>query len=451
MIISVSIENWMSFRDLTTFSMVADEEEARHKDRLAWLTQYQTGVLPVAAIYGGNASGKTHFVKALSFARKLIAKGTQPDSRIAVEPFRLDDSMGQKPSGFVFELLIDALIYEFSFAVTAKEVLEEKLVVINHQDGDGSGDERVLYHRKDGKIDFDPDFAEDAFLQFAFQGTRDNQLFLTNTVSQKVNNFRPVYDWFRNTLEVITSGSHFRSFEHFLDEAHPLYSTMSTMLAKLDTGIARLGEQNIALENISIPPELKAVVQEELEEGRTVRLPDGRCLVSRKSGELVAIKRVACHTKTDGTEALFDIQQESEGAQRVIDLLPAFMELSSTAARKVYVIDELDRSLHPLLTRQLLATWLTECSPETRSQLVFTTHDLLLMDKDLLRCDEIWLTERDASGTSSLASFSDYKEAHDDKNIRKSYLQGRLGGIPRILLADTLIAPDPARDSQEDH
>jgi AAA15 family ATPase/GTPase len=147
---------------------------------------------------------------------------------------------------------------------------------------------------------------------------------------------------------------------------------------------------------------------------------------------------VTYHPNTDGSEAKFEMRHESDGSQRVIDLLPAFLELSARVSRKVCVIDEVDRSLHTLLTRRLLEAYLSKCSTETRSQLLLTTHDVLLMDQQLLRRDELWVTERDASGASTLLSFSEYKDVRYDKDIRKSYLQGRLGGIPRILLGSDL-------------
>lgn len=159
-----------------------------------------------------------------------------------------------------------------------------------------------------------------------------------------------------------------------------------------------------------------------------------RYIVSREGDELVAKKLVSYHPRSDGTEAGFEIRQESDGTQRIIDLLPAFLRLSETTMPKVFVIDELDRSLHTLLTRQLIEAYLGNCSPETRSQLLFTTHDVLLMDQDIFRRDEMWIVERDRSGASTLLSFSDYKDIRHDKDVRKSYLQGRLGGIPRILV-----------------
>jgi len=434
MIISFSLENWMSFRDTATFSMTASRER-QHGDRVPKLGKFQTRVLPIAAIYGGNASGKTNLFKAINFAKNLILKGTQLDGVIPVEPFRLDGSEGMRPSRFRFELLIDETIYEFSFAVTHKAVLEEKLVKVT------STSESVLYERRDGQPNFDSSLKDDQFLHFAFQGTRDNQLFLTNAVSQKVDVFRPVYDWFKNTLRLIAPDSRFTPFEQILNEDHPLNSTMNKMLPQLDTGISHLGGEEIPFESLQIPESEKAKIEQLLQDGKAVRVVaepiNERFVVTRKGDKLEAKKLVSYHTKADGSMAKFDIRQESDGSQRVIDLLPAFLELGAKSSKKVYIIDELDRSLHTLLTRRLLEVYLAGCTPESRSQVFITTHDVLLMDQNLLRRDEMWVTERDASGASTLIPFSAYRDVRYDKDIRKSYLQGRLGGIPRLLLGAT--------------
>ena len=446
MIISFSVENWMSFRDRTTFSMVASRER-QHGERVPKLGKYQTRVLPIAAIYGGNASGKTNFFKALSFAKTLVVEGTRPDSLIPIDTFRLDAGRRSQPSRFAFELLIDETIYDFSFAVTQKAVLEERMVKIT------STSEKVLYDRRDGNLSFDSSLSKDPFFPFVFRGTRDNQLFLTNSVSQNIDDFRPVYDWFKDKLVLVAPDSRFDLFELFLDEGHPLYMAMNEMLSRLDTGIAHLGSEEIPLENISIPEPLKTELQEKVKEGMAIRLlmepQTNRIVITRKDGELIAKRLVAFHPKSDGTEVRFEIHQESEGSQRVIDLLPAFLELSAQTLQKVYVIDEIDRSLHPLLIRQLLEEYLSNCSTETRTQLLLTTHNVMLMDQQLLRRDEMWVAERDGAGVSSLFSFSEYKDVRYDKDIRKSYLQGRMGGIPHISPGWSFTNPHPTEEIEE--
>ena len=430
MLLRFTVENWMSYREQMTLSMVASKER-QHGHRVPRVAKYGVRILPVASIYGGNASGKTNLFKALSFARAQIIRGSQPDNLIPVKPYKLDHSSADQPCRFTFELLVNDVIYEYSFSVTRKMVVEEKLVEIS------TASERVLYHRSDGNPHFHKTLSEDTFLEYAFKGTRDNQLFLTNTISQQIERFKPIHDWFRDTLQLVAPDSRFELFEQFLLEGHPLYPVFNASLAQLDTGIKHLGEESVAFETLPLPETWRTELQEKLKEGDTVKIitdrPHERYIFTRKDGEINVQKLITYHQRSDGKEVKFEMRQESDGSQRVIDVLPAFLELGSESSHKVYVIDELDRSLHTLLTRHLLECYLASCSPTSRSQLLFTTHDVLLMDQDLFRRDEMWVTERDRQGCSTLFSFSEYKDVRYDKDIRKSYLQGRLGGIPRIL------------------
>ncbi len=436
MLIRFSIENWQSFREQATFSMIAGPER-QHNDRLARVKKYDLRVLPTAAIYGGNASGKTNFVKALAFVQALVVRGTQPDDLIAVEPFLLDTEAVDESCTFHFELLIDELVYDFSFSVTSRSVVEEKLVRVT------STSETTLYHRKKGKLPVLHDSLKPKdFYKFAFRGTRKNQLYLTNAVSQNVEAFRPVYDWFKNTLVLLAPDSHIQQFEYYLQEEHPLHGIMNTTLSQLDTGISRLGAEEIPFESIPAPEELLNNLKETLKEGNISRLhkrdSNERYVVSRKGNALIAQKLVAHHRRSDASEIKFELSQESSGSQRIIDLMPAFIDASSPLNKKVYVIDEVDRSLHTLLTRQLLEAFLDSRRADSRSQLIFTTHDVLLMDQQFLRRDEMWVTERDGEGRSQLFSLGEYKELRNDTDVRKRYLQGRLGGIPRILFSGDL-------------
>ena len=355
-------------------------------------------------MYGANASGKTSFFKALKFVKKLVRDGTKPDELIPVEPFLLDSKMSHEPSRFRFELLIDEHIYEFSFATTRKEILEEKLVQIF------STREKLLYHREGGKPHFDASLANDKFLHFAFRGTRDNQLFLTNSVSQKVDKFQPVFDWFQNRLRLLSPDSDYMIFR----DEESLLSTMGEVLSQFDTGIARLDSEEASPEDLHRGGHFSRTHESDWK------------------------KLVTYHPKVGGGEVQFNFHQESAGTQRIIDLLPEFLDLSKQDSNKVYVIDEIDRSLHTLLTCKLLEAYLAHFSTETRAQLIFNTHDLLLMDQELLRRDEMWVAEKDAYEASRLFALSDYEGIRADKDIRKSYLQGRFSSIPRILWDDAL-------------
>jgi hypothetical protein len=98
----------------------------------------------------------------------------------------------------------------------------------------------------------------------------------------------------------------------------------------------------------------------------------------------------------------------------------------------VYVIDELDRSLHPHLAREALAAFLDGRTPEGRSQLIVTTHDATLMDQELLRRDEIWLAEKNDAGATTLRSLGEFKDLRFDTELQRNYLTGRFGGVPVV-------------------
>lgn len=430
MLISFTVENWMSYNEPTTLSMVASRER-QHNERVPSIPKYRLKVLPVAAIFGGNASGKTNLFKALQFARERVVEGSRPDSLIPVAPFRLNPANASKPCRFVFEILINEVIYEYSFSVLRTEVVEEKLIEISKTS------EMVHFHRIDGEANLAKKYDDDQFLKYAFKGTRGNQLFITNTVMQGIDIFEHIYDWFHGTLQLITPDARFRSIDRFFQENDPLNSAMGTAIGGLDTGINRLGKEHISFERNPFLEKLLPKLQEILKDGATFTTTSDenqeRYIVTRENDELKAYVMVTYHKGADGADIRFEVQEESDGSQRVIELLPAFINMENQSSSKVFVIDELDRSLHTELTRKLLEVYLDCCTNNTRSQLLFTTHDVMLMDQDLLRRDEIWVTERDSSGGSLLRSFSDYKDVRYDKDIRKSYLQGRLGGTPRIL------------------
>ncbi len=439
MLISFSFSNWMSFRETTSLSMIASRER-QHGERIPRIRKYQTRVLPIASLYGGNASGKTNMVRALDFARTLILHGPRPDRPIPVQSFQLNAQSRDQPSSFQFELLVDEFIYAYDFTVSQERVWKERLVKCK------STREQVLYDRSQSSVKFHSSLQDHPFLEFVFRGTRPNQLLLTNAISQNVEGLRPVYNWFAKSLILIAPDDRFVSVEPFLDEGNLLHTKMGDILGRLDTGITRLSGKDVSWENMPFPKSFADLLEENLNEGETMMLlgPSGFA-VTLRHGELVAIALKTVHAGDDGTEAEFDIEQEADGSKRVIELLPAFLSLSAKGSEKILVIDEIDRSLHSLLTRKLVETYLSTCNEDSRSQLLLTTHDLLLMDQKLLRRDEMWLASRDSGGVSHLKSLGDFKDTRYDKDVRKSYLQGRMGGIPRLLLEgeDLHSPPEP--------
>ena len=142
---------------------------------------------------------------------------------------------------------------------------------------------------------------------------------------------------------------------------------------------------------------------------------------------MIALKLISKHKLKNSDEEIdFQIHEESDGTQRILDLLPALVSLINHD--RIFVIDELDRSLHPLLIKEFTELFL-EHSQKQKSQLIVTTHDATLLDLKTLRKDEIWFIEKNQSGESQLYSLEEFRIRYD-KNIKKDYLKGRYGAIP---------------------
>ena len=343
-----------------------------------------------------------------------------------------------KPSRFIFTILVGDKIYEYSFALTRRKVVEEKLVCVK------KASEEVLFHRTEGDKNghFAQRYAQDNRLQIVFEGTRDNALFLTTSIFLQIEHFKPIYDWFHQTLELVGPDSRFNLFDQFIDETNRLYAMMNDLLPQFDTGIHRLCGEEVPLDSIQFSdPMLKQRLLNNVKEGFPLRLRTSlnELFVFSREGEEVKVhKLITMHKGQDGDDVRFEIRQESDGSQRMIDLMPAFLKLTEADVNKVYVVDEIDRSLHSVLTRSLIQMYLNTCSADTCKQLLFTTHDVTLMDQDLLRRDEMWITERSQQGESALLSLCEYKGVRNDNNLRGSYLKGRFGGIPNILMHEIM-------------
>lgn len=423
MLISFSVENWMSFRDKTTLCMLASDE-SKHIATVPSISNQEMNILPIAIIYGGNASGKTSLFKALYFMQWFIVnRSTQLDSPIEIEPFLLREQHNSRPTEFDIELLIKDELYKFSFSVSRFEVLEERLIKIENNE-----DEFVQYERVNNKINFREGL--DQTLQLIANTTPRNQLFLTTSVFAQATNFKPIYDWFKDTLELISPDATFIPTEMFFDKENSFYDAISQKLEALDTNISALEGKQISLDTLprTLVQEIKADPREILR----FQYNKERFIASKNKDGLQIKKLITLHTREDGSSIEFETSMESDGSKRVIDLLPAFCELEKKDSNKVYFIDELDRSLHHLLTRNLIQSYLKSCTRDSRSQLLITSHDLLMLDTNLFRADEIWFAERDESGVSRLASLVEYQERSTDRNNVKKYLQGKFGGVPNL-------------------
>jgi AAA15 family ATPase/GTPase len=172
-----------------------------------------------------------------------------------------------------------------------------------------------------------------------------------------------------------------------------------------------------------------------------VRLEDVTELLVERKGEnrVYRIAIQAAHEHEPGKVVRLELAEESDGTRRLLNLIPALRAPRATSA--VYFIDEIDRSLHPILVKEFLEFFLKSTDGGPR-QIIVTTHESNLLDQELLRRDEIWFAEKDQTAATRLYSLLDFK-VRNDLEIRKHYLQGRFGAVPFLGNLESLLTkPD---------
>lgn len=459
MLIRFSVSNFLSINDKIEFSCEATRE-ANHRERVArgpfpWLK-----ILPATAIYGPNGSGKSNLVKAIEFARNLIVVGTGPTEPIRRKPFKLLAATTENPSRFSFEFLTEReSVFRYEFSITGERVESETLTELK------STSEKVWFERDVHSYPADDQFRfpylsrrefsadERQFVHFVARGTRANQLFLREALDRNLQHFKDVFNWFANQLVVLHPHTRIGPLEIRFSEQEELREFASQALQAADTGIVRISSEEVPSKSVDIPEGLWEDLKKSFKvEGQGTLLinPDGkRYGVYFRNGELRVYRLITFHRDEKGGEVKFELSEESDGTLRLIDFIPGLFAISRNRLPRVFIIDEIDRSLHPLLTEWFVKSFLHACHPRSRAQLLFTCHSPHLFDQRLLRRDEIWLVEKTETGATEIESLSDYRDVRIDTDIRKGYLHGIFTGYPN--LRNLTIHPVTEEEERKEH
>ena len=432
MLIRFYVANFLSFAEKTEFSMIAAKNLPRD-DQV--LTRTDPKVLRSSILYGANASGKSNLVKAIDRARKMILNPPQKGRRLQDQRFRLSHEYSEEPTHFEFEFFSNGTAYAYGFTFTPDRIVEEWLFKISN-----CRDVRV-FERNGSDVNMNDKHFRDKKsrdrLYFAFEDLLPNQLFLSVVSSRNTRNlkggevFEEVYDWFHNKLTVIFPESRFSAWEN-IEKDEEFRALMKGMLSSFDTGIHDISFRERRREELS-EGDIPKQVLDDIE----ANAPEDVVMItgSRYNSFLVDVTeaglriRELCTTHdSDHGPVDFRIVEESDGTKRLTDFIPMFAATGPT--EKTFVVDEIDRSLHTDLNRKLLHMFL-HSDATNRRQLIATTHDVALLDLDLLRRDEIWFVEKNKGGASTLYSLQDFKP-RKDLDIRNAYLQGRFGAVPLI-------------------
>jgi len=431
MLIRFVVENFKSFKEETEFNLLTGNIR-KHPNHVHH-TKQGIDILPISVIYGGNASGKSNLIEAIFRARTIIVDGTlSRNTSFPIEKFALDKEASEKPVKFEIEFKTEINTYAYGFVIDYDIVIEEWLYLISAKKED-----KPLYERVNQKFDFKNlstlNKKELSFLINESKGVRKNQLFLTEFYKREIGFWDDVLDWFQK-LMIIFPEQKYGKLNSFLN---PDFLTFTNNLLRVgDTGINVKTVKENYVDLINKYPNIKDEV--ELKFGYIKR--HGLSFIAEKEvftiyfdeakNRMQAVKLIALHKTKKGEIINFKIPQESDGTQRLIDLAggiyPAIFE------NRVVIIDEIDRSIHPLLSKKLIEVFLLKREEKGGTgQIVCSTHENLIIDMNILRPDEVWFVQKNDEGMSEIYPLSEFKIRYDI-DVRKGYLNGRFGAIPDL-------------------
>jgi uncharacterized protein len=444
MLLRIQIENVFCFSGLTTLSMIASGDK-RHSNHVR--KSGRPGfpdVLRATGIYGANGHGKTKLVDAILFIKRM-ACGETDNTIDLCKPFRLRDTENE-PSRFVINFRETGVDYEYGLIISngsieqewlyEKEKRQEVLIFTREKYKTKKGSTSYKYNFG-AKLRNSQSPSEDIimsdYLKFIGTSISEKVSFLSEAVEKKVERLSRAHNWFADTLQVVKADSNYGNLHGEAAQDKDFLSYLSKAICKSDTGIGELKvkESVIPEELIHELPVADGEILSHIkgmDKGEQVVIgsPEGPSIVIKKEKRGYKAQRFVTvhHGKSMNVE--FDLDDESSGTRRLLDLYPMLYSLKKKD--RVYVVDELDRKLHPILSYNFVNAFLAE----KQGQIIFTTHTTHLLDLDLLRRDEIWLIQKNReTGSAETYSLQDFN-VRNDLDVRKGYLQGRFGGIPFI-------------------
>jgi AAA15 family ATPase/GTPase len=412
MLIEFRVKNYRSFRDEQVLSLVATSDKSLNEN---CISEGQLKLLRAAAIYGANASGKSNLIKAAGTMRRLVlnSAGYEPGRKLGITPFLLDTKSRIAPSTFEVTFYEEGVRYQYGFSATSERIEEEWLVAYPRGVG------QKWYERVFNKKPENYNWKYSSFLKGdkskLAEKTRENALFLSVGAQWNNKQLATVYEWFSKKLRVIDSSHDLKPVTEkmLLDAKKKSDIPITNIMKEADLGISGVDVKmkEVDIEKIRFPKNMPDEIRSE---------------IIRNIKESFEVGILHRNTET-GEDVRIPLEEESDGTQEFFKLIGLWIH---TCALGITVfIDELEASLHPLLTRELVRAIQHHKPGNKRAQLIFATHDTTLLDQKLFRRDQIWFTEKDKDGGTHLCPVSDYK-LRKGEAMQKGYLSGRYGGVP---------------------
>lgn len=441
MITKITVENYKSFDQAVEMTMVSSSKirsKVEHRVEIG----SKTKLLKHAIVYGANASGKSNLVGLFRFFKATLEGGLP---LWGTKQFcRTNKENEKRDSVFEIQMEIDGKFYAYGFsAILSSRIITGEWLYELYQNGSAKcfyEREKLAKPKLDSSIKLTPE-EQNRFDTYA-DDFADNtvDLFLTEmnrgkkyVEGSKLQIFRKIYGWLKNNIVIITPDSGLTNFQYYYEEDS--LSLINDLIVTFDTGISNVRIEEIDINELSkmLPKEIfedilnkvrNSIAHSKVHDFRMSGRSDKSFFnIEAKDNEEPRITTIKL--KHGNSLYDFDFSEESDGTRRLFDLIDMLLIKRDDV---VFVVDELERSLHPKLTEHFLELF-SELHQGHKTQLILTTHESSIMDQRLFRRDEIWFIERGESGSSNLYSLDRFKERYD-KVLSKAYLEGRYGAIP---------------------
>lgn len=451
MLLRFVVQNFLSIADEVELNMFPTPRLRKHTNHVYETPQID--LLKAAAIYGANGAGKSNIVKAMTYLKEIIIEGkiSNPFENNEIK-FKLSEEFQQQPTHFEVEFKQEDKYYSYGIDFDEKRIYEEWFYELDIK----VETEKLIFERKliDGKtnLNINQSFLHTEKDKYRIELYQDEMLKQDEPFPffLKEKNFdiaKPLRKFFQK-IEVVSPNSTFNvssilSDNHNLPSQNSLYKSsyltaLNNIIPTLDTGINNVFFEKIKLHNFfneETTKEIIGIIDEDTPKNQPTIIVIGNVEDENEKKKIVGrdennnywvyIMKTE-HQTHDGNKSIFDLEEESDGTNRLFDLVPFLDLLINTEC--IFFIDEIGRSLHPSLLKKLVALLM---KTPTKGQVIFTTHDSHLLDLDLFRPDEIWFVEKNKEGRTKAYTMSDFKPRYDE-NIEKGYLMGRFGAIPYL-------------------
>lgn len=426
MVIDFSFTNFRSFKENVEFTLKSDSFKSKVDNafEVELNSKSSVSLLKTAVIYGANASGKSNFIKAFLAFTWLIRNSHKFEldkQKInCYEPFELDINTQNSPVNFKISFILDGVKYDYEISFDKRNIIFEKL------DFSPKGQisnlfERVLSSDADyDTVQLGKNLVDKRIPKKIFK----SQLYLSRFgIDTPHDQLTPIFRYLTN-INVWNAYDKFSisdlSNEISILISQPENEKLKNRLSKLirisDTRIESIGSKELKKEDFKIPDVLPDEIVDKFYENNKIRTFSYHKLFD--GNKEIGIKEFEFNKKeSTGTKVLFALGGKI---------------LQTLESGGLIVFDELDNSLHPKLCKFLIRLFNSKISNPKNAQLIFATHEVTLLDKDVFRKDQIWFAQKNKFGCSELYCANEFEGVRDNTNFELWYRTGKFGGNPKI-------------------